>query len=99
MGRRSIWQECLEKNFSPLLDIFSSFGYIYRRRAAVAQSVEQRTENPRVNSSILFGGTYMEADWVTVQSAFFMRLLQHLIRQPHSPAAWQTRRRADRLRV
>ena len=25
--------------------------------AAVAQSVEQRTENPRVNSSILFGGT------------------------------------------
>ncbi len=30
---------------------------IIKHYAAVAQSVEQRTENPRVNSSILFGGT------------------------------------------
>ncbi len=30
--------------------------YINHRQAAVAQSVEQRTENPCVNSSILFGG-------------------------------------------
>ncbi len=30
---------------------------IVEHHAAVAQSVEQRTENPRVNSSILFGGT------------------------------------------
>jgi hypothetical protein len=30
-----------------------------KERAEVAQSVEQRTENPRVNSSILFLGTSM----------------------------------------
>ena len=30
--------------------------YIVQRQAAVAQSVEQRTENPCVNSSSLFGG-------------------------------------------
>lgn len=40
------------------VDIFSNYLYKCLHSAAVAQSVEQRTENPRVNSSILFGGTF-----------------------------------------
>jgi hypothetical protein len=43
---------------SPAVDNFRQTGYkLVLDIAAVAQSVEQRTENPRVNSSILFGGT------------------------------------------
>ena len=39
------------------LDIFLFLRYKASHVAAVAQLVEQRTENPRVKSSILFGGT------------------------------------------
>ena len=45
------------QNRDKSIDILSGTLYKYRNVAAVAQSVEQRTENPRVNSSILFGGT------------------------------------------
>jgi hypothetical protein len=34
-----------------------------RQKAQVAQSVEQRTENPRVDSSILSLGTIYQADY------------------------------------
>ena len=40
--------------------------------AAVAQSVEQRTENPRVISSILIGGTEPCFDNINVQNRVFL---------------------------
>ncbi len=43
--------------------------------ASVAQSVEQRTENPCVNSSILFGGMIKT---ISNDGLFFMILVQFI---------------------
>ena len=51
----------VKRNYIPLLDTHSANGYnIFC--AEVAQSVEQRTENPRVPSSILGLGTKLKAE-------------------------------------
>jgi hypothetical protein len=55
-----IWaKKILTKKGASNTDFFLKFGTHVRRiqRAEVAQSVEQRTENPRVGSSILSLGT------------------------------------------
>ena len=56
------------------VDKFLKKMIIIKHNAAVAQSVEQRTENPRVNSSILFGGTNPGSD-SNLHQGFLLLLL------------------------
>ncbi len=83
--RKTLWESLL-KSFS--LDSPERFGYKSFLFAQVAQSVEQRTENPRVGSSILsLGTTNIKGLQLLLQPLFFQRTLTTHVQknQQHLP--------------